>query len=68
MGGISLWQLVILLMILSLSMLPLLLLALSSRVHGMTKLGWLMVVACTSWLGLGVFFISTSSRSAREIS
>ncbi|OMH38352.1 hypothetical protein BGP75_06775 [Motiliproteus sp. MSK22-1] len=55
MAGISIWQLIILLIIL----LPIIHVILSSRSHGGAKFGWFLAVFIFSWLGYIVYLIVT---------
>ncbi len=57
-GGISLWQLIILLLIL----LPSVYVLVSGRSHGGAKFGWFIVALLLSWIGLAVFLIVTQKE------
>ena len=56
-GGISIWQLLIILLIL----LPIIHVLVSSRSHGGAKFGWFLAVFLFSYLGYIVFLIVTQS-------
>lgn len=55
--GISIWQLIILIIIL----IPLIQFLASSRSHGVAKFGWSLAVLFFTWLGCIVFLIVTQS-------
>tara|TARA_B100002003_G_C13620075_1_gene318132 strand:- start:87 stop:299 length:213 start_codon:yes stop_codon:yes gene_type:complete len=59
MGGISIWQLFIVLFFLGTFLIPLLLTGFSKRAKGAGKVGWLILVFFTSWIGYAVFLIVT---------
>ena len=58
MGGVSIWQLFIIFVLVG-SFIPLLLTGLSKRAKGAGKVGWLILVFFTSWIGYAVFLIVT---------
>lgn len=55
MGGISLWQLIVILLL----FVPLIHVLVSSRAHGGAKVGWLLAVLFFSWLAYIAFLIVT---------
>lgn len=58
MGGISIWELLIVFVLLG-SFIPLILTGFSKRAKGAGKIGWLILVFFTSWIGYAVFLIVT---------
>ncbi|WP_444927193.1 hypothetical protein ACJJI4_04280 [Microbulbifer sp. TRSA002] len=58
-GGISIWQLIILLMIVLFFVVPVVHVLVSSRSHGGAKVGWFLGVFFFSWLVYAVFLIVT---------
>lgn len=69
-GGVSIWQLLIILAIVFLFIVPLIHVLASSRSHGGAKFGWFMAVFLFSWLAYIVFLIVTQpakdAQSARN--
>lgn len=62
-GGITFVHLgVLALLPLALVLIPVILVLASRRVNGSEKLGWALVVLCTSLLGYGVFLIVTHKK------
>tara|TARA_R110000764_G_C10809059_1_gene360022 strand:+ start:271 stop:495 length:225 start_codon:yes stop_codon:yes gene_type:complete len=57
MGGVSIWQLLIIIMLL----IPIIHILVSNRSHGGAKFGWFLAVFIFSWLGYIVFLIVTQS-------
>jgi|TARA_R110001583_G_C5359137_1_gene381372 uncharacterized membrane protein len=57
MGGVSIWQLLIIIMLL----IPIIHVLVSNRSHGGAKFGWFLAVFIFSWLGYIVFLIVTQS-------
>lgn len=57
MGGVSIWQLLIIIMLL----VPIIHVLVSNRSHGGAKFGWFLAVFIFSWLGYIVFLIVTQS-------
>lgn len=62
-GGISIWQLLVILLIL----LPIIHVLVSSRSHGGAKFGWFLAVFIFSWLGYIVFLIVTQSAKDAHV-
>ncbi len=62
--GISIWQLLILVMIL----LPLALTLFSGRAKGSGKVGWVILVFFISWPGYAIFLIVTQFLRKQELS
>ena len=59
MGGISVWQFLIIAIVVVAFFLPVLLTGFSKRAKGAEKAGWLILVIFTSWIGYGLFLIIT---------
>ena len=57
MGGVSIWKLLIIIMLL----IPIIHILVSNRSHGGAKFGWFLAVFIFSWLGYIVFLIVTQS-------
>lgn len=61
MGGISIWQLLIVLIL----FMPVIHVLVSNRSHGGAKFGWFLAVFFFSWLGYIVFLIVTQPAKDR---
>lgn len=61
--GISIWQLLILILIL----LPMIHVLVSSRSRGGAKFSWFLAVFIFSWLGYIVFLIATQSAKDSQV-
>lgn len=67
MGGISIFQLLMVFVIFgSFLLIPLLLTLFSKRARGAQKAGWVILVIFTSWIGYAVFLILSPLVSTSE--
>lgn len=66
MGGISIYQLLVVFVIFGSFLIPLLLTLFSKRARGAQKAGWVILVICTSWIGYAVFLILSPLVSTSE--
>lgn len=58
MGGISIWQIIILLAVFAIGILPCLMALLSTKVSGGKKLIWFLLSFTFSWLGYLVYYFA----------
>ena len=65
MGSIGIWQLLILLIVVF-PVIPLLLTAFSKRANGAQKVGWVILIVFTSWIGYAIFLIVTSFMNTQS--
>lgn len=61
-GGISIWQLLVILLFFVLFIFPMLHVVFSKRSHGGAKIGWFIAVFIFSWLAYIVFLIVTQKE------
>lgn len=57
MSGISIWQLLTIFILFGSLLIPLMLTLFSKRANGGQKVGWAILVLCTSWIGYAIFLI-----------
>ena len=58
MGGISIWQIIILLVMFAIGVLPWLMALLSKKVNGSKKFVWFLLSFIFSWLGYLVYYFA----------
>ena len=61
-GGLSIWQLLIVLVMLLSALLPCVLALISSRVAGTEKFVWFLLAFVFSWLGYFVFYFVVARK------